>query len=36
MQKEKGGTVSISTKETVDAYYVVVEDDGVGLDRSRQ
>lgn len=32
MQKEDGGTVNISTKETDDSYIVIVEDDGVGFD----
>ena len=30
--KEEGGTVKISTRETDDAYEVIIEDDGVGFD----
>lgn len=30
--KEDGGTVKISTRETDDAYEVIIEDDGVGFD----
>lgn len=32
MQKEDGGTVTISTEEADDAYVVTVRDDGVGFD----
>ena len=32
MQKEDGGTVTISSKETEDAYVITVVDDGVGFD----
>ncbi len=30
--KKKGGTVTISTRETDDAYEVIIQDDGVGFD----
>ena len=32
--KEDGGTVKIATRETADAYEVIVSDDGVGFDTS--
>ena len=32
--KKKGGTVTITTKETKDAFEVIVSDDGVGFDTS--
>ena len=31
-QKKKGGTVSIATRETEEAYEVIISDDGVGFD----
>lgn len=34
--KEDGGTVKISTRETDDAYEVIIEDDGVGFDVNEQ
>ena len=34
--KEDGGTVKISTRETDDAYEVIIEDDGVGFDTSAE
>ena len=30
--KKKGGTVTISTRETDNAYEVIIQDDGVGFD----
>ncbi len=33
--KEDGGTVTIATRETEDAYEVIVSDDGVGFDTSK-
>lgn len=33
--KEDGGTVTIATRETADAYEVIVSDDGVGFDTSK-
>ncbi|MBR1481902.1 MAG: histidine kinase [Ruminococcus sp.] len=34
--KKKGGTVTISTRETTDAYEVVIADDGVGFDTTAE
>ena len=34
--KEDGGTVKISTRETDDAYEVIIEDDGVGFDTTAE
>ena len=34
--KKKGGTVTISTRETDDAYEVIISDDGVGFDTTAE
>ncbi len=34
--KEEGGTVKISTRETENAYEVIIEDDGVGFDTNEK
>ena len=34
--KKKGGTVTIATRETDNAYEVIVSDDGVGFDTTAQ
>jgi len=34
--KDDGGTVKISTRETDDAYEVIIEDDGVGFDTTAE
>ncbi len=35
LKKEKGGMVTIRTRETEDAFLVMVEDDGVGMARAK-
>ena len=34
--KKKGGTVTISTRETETAYEVIISDDGVGFDTAAE